>query len=320
VATPGLLSLHVAGQYLLASVVGLVTPASGTVNGLAPIRAEIPVSVAGYGVFGLAVTVKVTMLRTAEGRAAWQARVHAALYQAYLTQRAAYDRAVAERLASAIQIRGRNPLRNLELIRMELRRAALSALIGQSLPGGPGLIESLQGYPEPNLGMFSSIYADVIQFLEQSFEWDQMTFTFFPYYWGAKNGWRDRVLLDDVDDLFAQFLRAGAVQVSFPIRPNYEAGVLHWLDTDELWNEGDPPPLVSEKYLPLLEEMRNAAQFPAEGVAVGDPYPVRVPTTLVKLRPDDKLPQWVKEPDGEWVEAVAGGDEDGDNGDGDDDQ
>jgi hypothetical protein len=42
---------------------------------------------------------------------------------------------------------------------------------------------------------------------------------------------------------------------------------------------------------------------PEAEVAQGDPWDVRLPTTLVKLRPDDKLPAWTKQPDGEWAES-----------------
>jgi hypothetical protein len=38
-------------------------------------------------------------------------------------------------------------------------------------------------------------------------------------------------------------------------------------------------------------------------VAQGDPWPVRVPTNLVKLRADDDLPRWEKNAAGEWVEV-----------------
>jgi hypothetical protein len=260
--------------------------------------------VAANAVLVLAVTIKVSMLRTAAGRSTWQAKVHAALYQAYLAQRAEYDRAVAERLASAVQIRGRNPLRNEELVRIELRRGALSVLTGANLAGGTKLVASEpEGYPEPRLEHVARDAAR-IRFFEQAFEWEQMTFTFLPYYWGAKEGWKDRVLLDDVDDLFARFLRAGAVRVAFPARPNFEAAVLHYLDTGELWAEGNPPPIVSERYLPLLEELRKAATFPPEGIPVGEAWEIRVPTTLVKLRPDDKLPRWIKQ-NGSWIETAA---------------
>ena len=39
-------------------------------------------------------------------------------------------------------------------------------------------------------------------------------------------------------------------------------------------------------------------------IPVGLPWELRVPTTLVKLRPDDALPSWVKQPDGTWVESA----------------
>jgi hypothetical protein len=37
---------------------------------------------------------------------------------------------------------------------------------------------------------------------------------------------------------------------------------------------------------------------------VGEPWDVRTPTTLVKLRKDDQLPTWVKDPETQvWTEA-----------------
>lgn len=273
----------------------LLSTGGGTIVGFAQAQGDVPVVVAAAGVASIAVSVAVNTLRTPAGRAAWQAKVHAAIYQAYLTQRAEYDRAVAERITSAVQIRGRNPLRNDDLIRTELRRAALSALVTQNLPGGPAPVTPPAGYPEISPAKFAP-YAPVVQFMERSFEWEQMIFEFIPYYWGAKPGWKDRVLLDDTDDLFAQFLRAGAVRVSFPVRRNFEPAVLHFIETGQLWTLGDPPPVVSERFAPMLEEIRQAAEFPDDGVAVGEPWDVRTPTTLVKLRKDDELPKWVKDP------------------------
>jgi hypothetical protein len=204
-----------------------------------------------------------------------------------------------------MQVRGRNVLRNEELIRVELRRGALAVLTGANLAGGDFLRLSPQGYPEPHLP-FVARDAGRIRFFEQAFEWDQMTFTFLPYYWGAKAGWKDRVLLDDADDLFARFLRAGAVRVAFPVRPNFESAVLHYIETGKLWTQGEAPPITSERYLPMLEELRNAATFPSEGVPVGKPWEIRVPTTLVKLRSDDTLPRWAMK-DGEWRESSGDG-------------
>ena len=46
---------------------------------------------------------------------------------------------------------------------------------------------------------------------------------------------------------------------------------------------------------------RQALGRPGDEVPVGEPWEIRVATTLVKLRPDDKLPSWTKQADGTWA-------------------
>jgi len=55
---------------------------------------------------------------------------------------------------------------------------------------------------------------------------------------GWKPGWKNKFLLDDVDPQFGAFLRAGAARVVFPVRPCFEAALLHYLETGEIWNGG----------------------------------------------------------------------------------
>jgi len=43
---------------------------------------------------------------------------------------------------------------------------------------------------------------------------------------------------------------------------------------------------------------------PGDEVPQGDPWEVRVPTNLVKLRADDQLPNWEKDAEGNWTEVV----------------
>lgn len=68
----------------------------------------------------------------------------------------------------------------------------------------------------------------------------------------------------------------------------------------ELWNGGPLPAISSPLFLPIADEIAERAQKPGDEIPQGDPWKVRVPTTLVKLRQDDKLPKW-KKVDGEWV-------------------
>ncbi len=56
-------------------------------------------------------------------------------------------------------------------------------------------------------------------------------------------------------------------------------------------------------YLPIAEELAEKLGRPGNELPVGDPWEVRVPTSLVKLRDDDQLPRWQKQADGTWAEA-----------------
>jgi hypothetical protein len=41
--------------------------------------------------------------------------------------------------------------------------------------------------------------------------------------------------------------------------------------------------------------------MPSEEIPRGEPWEIRLPTTLVALRPDGTLPRWVKDETGEWI-------------------
>src|SRR5262249_41057837 len=69
------------------------------------------------------------------------------------------------------------------------------------------------------------------------------------------------------------------------------------------WNGGPLPTISSPLYLPIADEIAERLAQPGNEVPQGDPWTVRVPTNLVKLRADDALPVWKQNADGEWVEA-----------------
>lgn len=69
----------------------------------------------------------------------------------------------------------------------------------------------------------------------------------------------------------------------------------------EPWKGKGLPPISSPLYLPIADEIAERLARPGEEVPQGDPWLVRVPTTLVHLRADDRLPVWIKNAAGEWV-------------------
>ncbi len=231
----------------------------------------------------------------------WKLKTHAAILQAYQKQLRDYEeRLAALEVQAQQQFQGRNPLENENLIRTELKKGALSVFTAQHFDLFGAIETSPQGYPQSNLPE-ADIEGKYVRFFEQAFEWEQMMYFFYPYFWGRKPNWTARALLQDVDPVFAEFLKAGSARAVVSVRPGFEKAVAHFLDTGQIWNGGDLPDISSPLYVSIIEEIRERDKAPGAEIAQGDPWDVRLPTTLVKLRDEDTLPSWSKNAQGEWV-------------------
>jgi uncharacterized protein YegJ (DUF2314 family) len=264
---------------------------------------SVPFAMKTWKASAFAVTFELHCQRTQRALDDWKLKTHAAILTAYEKQLADYEDKLAElEIQAGIQIQGRNPAENERLVRAELKKGAISLFTGQHYDLFGAIALSVEGYPQANLPE-AAAEGRYIRFFEQAFEWEQMMFFFYPYYWGRKPNWIKRALLQDVDPLFAEFLKSGSVRIVVSVRPGFEQAVAHFLDTGEIWNGGNLPPISSPLYLSIIEEIRERDQAPGAEVVHGDPWDVRLPTTLVRIRPDASLPSWKKNAQGEWVPA-----------------
>ena len=142
-----------------------------------------------------------------------------------------------------------------------------------------------------------------VRFFEQAFEWEHATWVTYPYFWGRKSRWTDRLAFDDPDPLFNQFLKAGYCRVTVPARLGFEGAIDHFMTYGELWNGGPLPTISSPLYLPIADEIAERLERPGDEIPQGEPWLVRIPTTLIHLRADDQLPKWKQDASGDWVEA-----------------
>jgi hypothetical protein len=141
-----------------------------------------------------------------------------------------------------------------------------------------------------------------VRFFEQAFEWENLSWVTYPYFWGRKPTWLMKVAIEDDDGDFQDFLKAGYLRVQIPIRAGFEPALDHFRVFGEPWLGGPLPSISDDLYLPIADEIAERLDRPGDEVPVGEPWEVRVATTLVKLRADDKLPQWQKQADGTWIE------------------
>jgi len=131
-----------------------------------------------------------------------------------------------------------------------------------------------------------------LQFFEQAFEWHQMTYVFYPYFWARKERWPMIQQLQDQDPLYEKFLKAGAARVLVSVRPGFEGAVTHFLDTGSVWGGHGTPDLASPLFVDIVQEIKEQQGAALQEAPVIDRWPARVPTSLVYLQEDATLPDF----------------------------
>lgn len=263
----------------------------------------LPLALKTWKAEAFVVAVEIQCRRTERALEDWKLKTHGAILQAYLKLLRDYeDRLAALQVQAAQQFQGSNPAQNALLIRGEVKKGAIETFTAQHYDLFGAIALSPEGYPQPDLPE-AAAEGRYIRFFEQAFEWEQMMFLFYPYFWGRKANWTRRLLIQDTDPDLADFLRAGAARVVVSVRPGFEQAVAHFLESGEVWDGGDLPPIASPLYVNIIEEIRERDRAPGAEVPQGEPWDVRVPTTLVVLRDEASLPSWRKDENGDWVPA-----------------
>jgi hypothetical protein len=238
--------------------------------GVAGVEGEVPVAVTAVHGSMITVVAEILCERTERALAKWRQKAYTAIVTAYRDLKAAYDEQLGAALNQmGIAISGRNPGLNREVEQTELKRGTLSLLMRRWWPhleAVGSVVLNKQLYPAnaaatadfPELDFQrANKQAPVVQFLEQAFEWTHMLYTFYPYFWARKSTWPLLQQLEDTDPIHARFLRAGAARVLVPVRPGYEASLRHYWLTGEPWQGDGPPSTIDDRYLPVIEEIKE---------------------------------------------------------------
>lgn len=144
---------------------------------------------------------------------------------------------------------------------------------------------------------------DFIRFFEQAFEWSQMQYAMYPYFWSDQNDWGNKFKQDDPNYEYQQFLQASAARLVLSVRLGFEESVAYYLETGNIWGGVGVPSINDPLYLTIVDEIREqSGNTEKEPVPDGKPWEVRLPTSLIKLKQKDSLPKWriVEGTDWEW--------------------
>jgi hypothetical protein len=275
-------------------------------------QSKLPLHVVAFESNSYSVVVELQSARTDAWYEAWQIKTYDQLAQAARETQAAYDQQVADLRARARSEAAANapvqfdapPSEHQRVIRNEFKKHCLSIITRQwySDPNG------MQATDPPSFDFtIAATRGAFIRFFEQCFEWDQLQYVCYPYYWAQRDTWSERFRRSEVDPAFQEFMQAGSARVVVPVRPGFEAAVLHFLETleatgvGEIWNGiGDPPGINSPLYVSIVREIQERTNAPLGEIAVGTPWKTQVPTPLAILRPDASLPRWQRADPAGW--------------------
>ncbi|WP_146193388.1 hypothetical protein [Flavobacterium sediminis] len=216
----------------------------------------------------------------------WKQETFNAIIKAYEEALATYNDALAEKQAEGVQILGTNPLFYREIENTILRKNCISYLIDQTPTAkrtyGKNFLNGVNTFDgnEVNLSADLDDYASFVKFMEQAFEWDIMSYNFYPYYWANREEWAKMYQYDQTNDsVFKAFMQSGMARVIVTVRPGFEEAVRYYMQTGQIWNGGEVPVIEDELYLSIVDELRAP-----EGEKVGLAWPTRVPTSMTILQ------------------------------------
>jgi hypothetical protein len=229
--------------------------------------------------------------RTDKAYEQWQLKTHATIMAGYQRQLATYEDKLAQyRAAVRNQMAlARNFAHDPSIEQEELKKAFISLLLSEHF---------LTAYlPTPNPVAFPpnptavKNWGAMVAFFERAFEWENMMYSYYPYFWGRQAKWGELILIQDTNPQFEAFLKAGAARVVIPVRPGFESAVAHYQETGDVWMGEEIPDMFSDYYVSIIDEIKARNAAPGEEVLVAE-WDVKLPTTLVMLKEDAELPEW----------------------------
>lgn len=206
---------------------------------------------------------------TEKGLNDWKIETFNAIMKAYEQKLADYEAALSE------TVKGTNPGFYRTIENAVLRKSCISYLTKDNEMGASRFVSGNDVMTiEPKKTAEMEKYASLVKFMEQAFEWEILSYTFYPFYWADKNDWQANYQQDVDDPIFRAFLQSGMARAMVSVRPGFEEAVMYYIATGEVWLGGEPPVIGDDLYLSIVEELKHPEYY------IEETWETRVPTTL----------------------------------------
>ncbi|RPD38187.1 hypothetical protein [Chitinophaga barathri] len=256
---------------------------------------SVPVSIRCESLYGYTCNIVIECVLRKEQLEKWQLAAYAKIMDHLNKQQLQYEQEVREFLATTgmekiIAVQGKNPADNRITERTELKRSVI-AMLQQHYFDQPPFNQQAVTNGKINFDV-ARMERDHIQWFEQAFEWQNLTFALYPYFYNDAAEWPKILTAEGHQDpKFGAFLDAGAARVVVPVRSNFEKAMAFYLATGIIWKGGQVPQVNDPLYLSIVQEIQEQTEGGAEGTPVDEPWEYSLPTSLVMLQPDATLPR-----------------------------
>ncbi|MEX0698135.1 MAG: hypothetical protein WD354_00245 [Acidimicrobiia bacterium] len=205
-------------------------------DGGGPWPRGVPVSMTAHGHYDktLSLNVMITCKRTDSATADWRMKTYEAIVAAHQRRLDEYNDAVEMAALPAelgVLPTGQPDAINRRTEREEIQKWATKLLQRKAVDFDAIVLEGDDEEDQHNEidPVLADFQAPFVRFYEEAFEWELMSYFFYPYFWGRRRDWRLRQSIRHSDSRFEAFLRAGACRAIVPVTPGYEARVLFYL-------------------------------------------------------------------------------------------
>jgi len=240
----------------------------------------IPVTVAFNMVWVGTANVLVRFERTPERYQQWQNITFNAIIEAYEVHLEAYEKLVSEAKNKIAAMIAMNPLYYRQIERNALKKNIMHYLVAPDYIGQNYILNDTDvAETVPRNDAAFDANAAVTLFMEQAFEWNIISYNFYPFYWGSKSRWHAAYNYNFSDPLFTNFMQAGMARVIVSVRPGFEKAVNWYMATGQVWNGGEVPTLGDDLFLSLDQEMQEVEPTP-EGL----PWKTKLPSDLTVIQ------------------------------------
>jgi hypothetical protein len=244
-------------------------------------ESTVPVTVYAEDVRGLAGTVEVHCVRTVEALDAWKLETIEKIVGAYRTRLSEWE---SRKASAAFDVPPPPPATDIDAL---CRHACIASLLG-SWPAAVPARTDADGWPVP--AALAGKTGELIEFMEQAFEWSNLQYVAYPYYWADRSRWAQLLTHDEADPKARELLRSGAVRMVVPVRLDLSEAVLFFLSTGIPWFGGSAPIPGEPGYVAIADEIRASRGGDHDDETVVGEFRYSLPTSLTILQETGVLP------------------------------